>query len=110
MNDPFFKKYYDSLFDETMLFLAEHEKTVDDIIFVTDGNAYCSADDFKMMANDYYYDKGFGIQHINRDLKIVGFDWWLERHEYDGSEWWEFKKLPTMPKSYSKNIKIEEEE
>lgn len=26
---------------------------------------------------------------------VVGDDWWLERHEYDGSEWWEFKRLPS---------------
>jgi hypothetical protein len=25
---------------------------------------------------------------------VIGSDWWLERHEYDGSEWWEFKSLP----------------
>lgn len=28
---------------------------------------------------------------------IVGDDWWMERHEYDGSEWWEFKELPKKP-------------
>lgn len=22
---------------------------------------------------------------------------WLERHEYDGSEWWEYKTMPTEP-------------
>ena len=31
------------------------------------------------------------------DLLIVGDDWWLERHEYDGAEWWEFKTLPCEP-------------
>jgi len=29
----------------------------------------------------------------------VGDDWWLERHEYDGSEWWVFQKLPIKPQN-----------
>jgi hypothetical protein len=29
---------------------------------------------------------------------VVGKDWWLERHEYDGSEWWEFKTMPDKNK------------
>lgn len=30
-------------------------------------------------------------------LIVVGKDFWLERHEYDGSEWWEFKSIPMEP-------------
>lgn len=26
---------------------------------------------------------------------LVGDGWWIERAEYDGSEWWEFKTIPT---------------
>ena len=40
---------------------------------------------------------GFGGAEVNENLFVVGADWWLERHEYDGSEWWEFKTLPTKP-------------
>ena len=25
---------------------------------------------------------------------LVGDGWWIERFEYDGSEWWEFKTIP----------------
>lgn len=28
----------------------------------------------------------------------MGDDWWLERHEYDGSEWFELKECPDKPK------------
>ena len=28
----------------------------------------------------------------------VGDNWWLERAEYDGSEWWEFKTIPKEPR------------
>lgn len=41
------------------------------------------------------YNPGFGAQELFG--MIVFDDCWLERHEYDGSEWWEFKKLPTEP-------------
>ena len=30
------------------------------------------------------------------DLVVVGDSWWLERHEYDGSEWWEYKEKPKL--------------
>lgn len=35
-----------------------------------------------------------------QDLIIVGDTWWLERHEYDGCEWFEFKELPSKPEKY----------
>lgn len=34
---------------------------------------------------------------IDMGLIVVGKDFWLERHEYDGSEWWEFKSIPMEP-------------
>lgn len=46
---------------------------------------------------DFDYDAGFGSEEVNSHLHVVGDDWWLERHEYDGSEWWEFKRLPVRP-------------
>ncbi len=47
---------------------------------------------------DFDYDDGYGGVEVASDLKVVGDDWWLERGEYDGSEWWEFKTLPARPK------------
>ena len=42
---------------------------------------------------DFDYDNGYGTQ------KLFGYIWytdgtWSERGEYDGSEWWEYKKSP----------------
>lgn len=42
-------------------------------------------------------------QYVATDLVLVGDDWWIERAEYDGSEWWEFKSIPVR-KQYMKNI------
>jgi hypothetical protein len=53
-----------------------------------------SWDDFAELSGAIEYDSGFGGQEINETLMVIGSDWWLERHEYDGSEWWEFKSLP----------------
>jgi len=55
--------------------------------------------DFKQFVknkiNLYYYN-GYGSQHLD------GFVWlqdgaWLERAEYDGSEFWQYQKRPTLP-------------
>ena len=53
-------------------------------------------DNFCLNAN-FFYDSGYGRNKIPMDLIVVGKDFWLERHEYDGSEWWEFKTIPVEP-------------
>ena len=40
------------------------------------------------------------------DLKIIGKDWWMERREYDGAEWWEFKKAPFFNKEIKQVKKL----
>ena len=47
------------------------------------------------VARDTNYDPSYGAQHVAKDLVLVGEGWWIERYEYDGSEWWEFKTIPT---------------
>lgn len=44
----------------------------------------------------FEYDNSYGAQHL---FGTVWFndDSWLERGEYDGSEWWEHKSLPVIP-------------
>ena len=82
-----------NLLQETIKDLINEGKSEDDVIFVTDGENVNTWEWFKKNA-DFRYDNGFGGAEIMEDLKIVGKDWWLERHNYDGSEWWEFKKKP----------------
>ena len=45
---------------------------------------------------DFEYNDGFGTQ------ELFGIVWlkdgtWLERAEYDGSEWWKHKEQPEIP-------------
>jgi hypothetical protein len=49
-----------------------------------------------LSALDFNYDCGYGGQ------KLFGIVWlndgtWLERGEYDGSEWWEHRVRPEIP-------------
>lgn len=50
-------------------------------------------DEFAEAAGCEYF-RGYGPVYVRPNLVVVGRDWWLERHEYDGSESWKFKRLP----------------
>lgn len=45
---------------------------------------------------DFEYDDGFGGQELEGVLWFSD-DTWATRGEYDGSEWWEYHKLPEIP-------------
>ena len=84
-----------NLLTETMEILADHGKTPSDVRWVGGGEHCSTWDDFAAIAS-FDYDNGFGGAEIS-PIVVVGDDWWLERGEYDGSEWWEFKALPVRP-------------
>ena len=46
---------------------------------------------------DFDYDNGFGGQQIHGTVWLMQEETWLERGEYDGSEWWEYRKCPKVP-------------
>ena len=58
-----------------------------------------STDDLKAFEEylNRNYDNGYGGQELHG---IIWFEdgTWAERGEYDGSEWWEHRKLPAIPK------------
>lgn len=82
-----------NLLEETKRVLADHNKSMEDVIAIQGEKFGISIETFIKLANKNY-DSGFGIMEVAEDLKVIGDGWWLERHEYDGSEWWEFKELP----------------
>lgn len=86
---------------ETLKILERYGKTPKEVSYVTDGQKYISFDEF-LAAADFNYDNGYGGNEISLSLKVVGHDFWLERSEYDGSEWWSFKSTPQRPKDYGK--------
>lgn len=85
-----------NLLKETLEALKESGRSFDDVLWIGSQDGYMSKELFLRLA-DVEYDSGFGGQEVARDLVLVGKSWWLERGEYDGSEWWEFKSLPIKP-------------
>lgn len=81
---------YINLLEETLEALKEHNKTPEDVKYIYDNNSWFTWEDFKQLANVKYY-SGYGTALVDRNLVIVGKDFWLEREEYDGSEWWEYE-------------------
>lgn len=86
-----------NLLKETLDVLSRHNKTLEDIRWVGNDKKYFLLPFFIIDAEKCNYNNGYGWPVIDHSLKIVGDDWWLERAEYDGSEWWEFKTLPKRP-------------
>jgi len=85
-----------NLLRETLSLLAHYNLTVSDVRWVGNRNPYMTWEKFADLA-DNEYNSGYGAEEVQLSLKVVGDDWWLERHEYDGSEWWEFKSVPVKP-------------
>src|SRR3972149_4509217 len=86
-----------NLLNETIEKLKENKKTQGDVKWVGTTFGCITWKSFKEFANREY-DSGFGGTEVNDNLMIVGDNWWLERYEYDGSEWWEYKEYPRKPK------------
>ena len=87
-----------NLLKETIEALKENGKTPQDVKWcgsVSFGSF--NWDTFKSIAN-VKYDAGYGAPEVAQDLVIVGKDFWLERHEYDGAESWHYKVTPVKPK------------
>jgi hypothetical protein len=86
-----------NLLSETKQVLENHNKEPKDVSWVgsVDGEFAITWSDFEKIA-DVEYDSGFGAQEIAKDLVIVFTDGtYMNRGEYDGSEWWEYHQAPT---------------
>ena len=85
-----------NLLQETLELMESNGKKETDVIWVGNYTHKTTWENFKKIA-DVYYEEGYGSAKVAQDLLIVGDNWWLERGEYDGSEWWEFKQPPKEP-------------
>lgn len=92
-----------NLWEETIEVLKDYSLTWDDVdAVILEGDNVCIPKaNFEEVARKTNYDSGFGSVEIRSDLIIVGWNWWLERNEYDGSEWWELKIKPFIPNEYT---------
>lgn len=85
-----------NLLEETLNILKENDLSANDVLWIGNTEFKTDWNNFQYIS-DIAYDNGFGCPEVAQDLLIVGSNWWLERQEYDGSEWWEFKKMPVSP-------------
>jgi hypothetical protein len=88
-----------NLLNETIDVLNNSGKTRSDVRWI--GSTHYGYFDWEYFVKiaDIEYDNSYGAAEVAKDLVVVGDDWWLERKEYDGSEWWTFKKLPIKPQN-----------
>jgi hypothetical protein len=52
--------------------------------------------DFFLSRLDFEYHNGYGAQGLFGKVWLTN-GVWLDRGEYDGSEWWEYYKYPELP-------------
>lgn len=83
-----------NLWEETIEVLKEHGKTFDGVRFIQGYDFKITKENFEKVAKKTNYDSGYGSANVATDLVVVGKNWWLERGEYDGSEWWDYKESP----------------
>lgn len=94
-----------NLLQETEEILAQNGKSLSDI-------EWWGCRKFKLPNNkmrellNVNYDSGFGGQEIATDLILVGNGFWLERGEYDGSEWWDFHTAPVEPEEKRESAQL----
>lgn len=92
-----------NLWKETIGILEEHGLSFDDVLYIQGNDFQITKGNFVSVATYTDYSSGYGAQRVPKDLVLVGEDWWIERYEYDGAEWWDFKSIPAR-KQYMKNI------
>ena len=91
-----------NLLEETLAALRSEGKAPADVLFVSgrnwlaDEGEVCSVpwEAFERLAAATNYNNGYGCAEVDDSLVVAGDGWWLERAEYDGSEWWEYKSAP----------------
>ena len=88
-----------NLLAETNECLSRHGKSWDDVKFAQAEETVFLPEEFSKVKSmmDFQYDPGYGSPEVTRSLMLVGDNWWMERDEYDGSEWWSFRTIPVMP-------------
>ncbi len=81
-----------NLRDETIAAIEEAGQSPEQIVYIGDRENSCTWPEFLHKA-DVRYDAGYGSAQVNSALVITFEDGsWLERAEYDGAEWWAYKK------------------
>lgn len=92
-----------TLLEQTERELKANGKTMSDVEWIGCKAFMIPKNLFHELA-DVEIDEDGSIEEVYLDLIVCGDDWWLERAAYDGSEWWEFKTMPSKPLKLRKDI------
>lgn len=88
--------------ENVLCLLNKYGKTLEDIdhslILRLDDDKYVyhtvhKGDGLDIDKLDFEYDAGYGIMNVDGFIAFKDGTW-MERREYDGSEWWEYKDMP----------------
>lgn len=82
-----------NLKEETLEVLHNNGKHKEDVKYVCGEDFQISLEQFWKLA-DTEYNSSYGAPEIAQDLMLIGDDFWMERGEYDGFEWWDFHTMP----------------
>ena len=90
-----------NLYDETVEALIDAGSSIENITYVWGDDFQIPVSNFIELAKSTNYDSGYGAAEIATDLKvgftIGGFETYMYRYEYDGSEGWEYPKNTEPP-------------
>lgn len=85
------------LIQETKDFISALGYKKEDIQWMGGRDFAIPIDDF-WNSKPQFYSAGYGWQEVAPDFKVAFKDHsWIQREEYDGSEWWEYYHYPEMP-------------
>jgi hypothetical protein len=93
-----------NLLNQTTEVLEQNGKSPRDVRWVGVPGKWATSWQEFAAHSDFEYDDSYGGAEIEEELLVVGDDWWLERGEYDGSEWWAFKTMPQGPENLVDHI------
>ena len=87
-----------NMIQELETVLSNNNLTIEDIAWIGTNTVTIAIPIFLESIKAVYYDQQAGPQEVALDLVIAGSDWFMRRsRSYDGSERWEFIKIPTQP-------------
>jgi hypothetical protein len=95
-----------NLLSETIVAIDRAHQWIENIVYIGSPAHHFAATWAEFMqVSDFSYDNGYGSARIPEELVILFRDnSWLERGEYDGAEWWQFKKPPAIPQALTDPI------
>lgn len=97
------------LLDETLAEMRAAGQREEDVAFVEfdEDGPVATWEAFGAAARGLIYDNGYGSQEVLPSLRIAFKDGtWLERREYDGSEWWELAVPPIAGRPFGNVPKL----